>query len=416
MHVARFLPPVLYRVIAVLLALILSVNLAQAQSPRELAAARTLMVESEVAAAGIKDPAILAVMRSVPRHEFVPADVRPYAYLDMALPIGEHQTISPPFIVAYMTQQLGVRPTDRVLEIGTGSGYQAAILSGLAKDVYTIEINPTLAKSSAATFARLDYKNIHHRLGDGYQGWKEHAPFDRIILTCSPEKVPQPLVEQLAEGGRIVVPLGERYQQTLYSLKKQQGKLVVEAREPTFFVPMTGVAESRRQSLSDEPLTPLANGDFEALLDAGRPEAWYYLRQAQLDGSAAHSGERGLKLANRVPGRSAQALQALGVDGRQVRELVVGVWVKAHNLAKVAAPGQGAQLLVSYFDDNRVPVGQETLGPWQGTFDWTHKTARLRVPSQARVAIVAVGLLGATGDLSCDDVTITAGAGPVARR
>ena len=187
MNDAHRLPPVFCRVVCFLVALALSISTAQAQSTRELAAARTLMVESEVAAAGIKDPAILAVMRSVPRHEFVPADVRPYAYLDMALPIGEHQTISPPFIVAYMTQQLGVRPTDRVLEIGTGSGYQAAILSGLAKDVYTIEINPKLAKSSAATFAKLDYKNIHHRLGDGYQGWKEHAPFDRIILTCSPE-------------------------------------------------------------------------------------------------------------------------------------------------------------------------------------------------------------------------------------
>lgn len=388
--------------------LLLLSNPLLAQTARQLAAQRSIMVQSEVAAAGIKQPAILAVMRSVPRHEFVPADVRQYAYFDMALPIGQHQTISPPFIVAWMTQQLDPQPTDRVLEIGTGSGYQAAILSGLVQQVYTIEIVEPLHANAARTFKRLGYKNIEAKLGDGYQGWAEHAPFDKIIVTCSPEKVPRPLVDQLREGGRIVVPLGERYQQTLYSLVKHNGKLEVESREATFFVPMTGQAESLRSG-QDEPVTELVNGDFEALLDPEKPAGWYYLRQAAI--AAGGPGEKpgqAITFTNRVPGRSSQALQALGVDGRQASYLAVDLWVQARDVAAGQGPDQAARMLVSFFDENRVPVGQQVVGPWEGTFDWQRKSGHLKVPVGARVAIVALGLLGATGELSCDQVSIRA--------
>lgn len=379
---------------------------APAENARQLAAARSLMVESEVAAAGIKQPTILAVMRTVPRHEFVPADVRQYAYMDMALPIGEHQTISPPFIVAWMTQQLDPRPGDRVLEIGTGSGYQAAILSGLVSEVYTIEIIEPLARKASLAFKRLGYTNVQAKLGDGYQGWAEHAPFDKIIVTCSPEKVPRPLVEQLREGGRIVVPLGERYQQTLYVMTKRDGKLVVESREPTFFVPMTGKAESLR-STSDQPISDLVNGDFEQMLDADKPAGWYYLRQAAVVAGGPQGAEGScITFTNRVPGRSSQALQALGVDGRQAGQLVVEAWVRGRNLAAGQDAEQSARMLVSFFDDDRVPVGQQVVGPWQGSFDWQRKRAMLKVPPTARVAIVAVGLLGATGELSCDNITV----------
>ena len=390
-----------------LVGLLWAATSSMAQTAREWTAARTLMVESEVAAAGVKSPQILAVMRVTPRHEFVPADVRQYAYLDMALPIGEHQTISPPFVVAYMTQQLDPRPTDTVLEIGTGSGYQAAVLSGLVKHVYTIEIEPSLAQRAAKVFKKLGYKNIESRIGDGYQGWAEHAPFDKIIVTCSPEKVPRQLVEQLREGGRIEIPLGERYQQTLFSMKKQDGKLVVESREPTFFVPMTGQAESLRSGKPLVPLTELANGDFERELDPGQPAGWYYVRQAKLDTSGpVPTARHCITFNNRVPGRSSQALQAIGVDGREVAELAVELWVQARSVGPGQSADQQAKVLVTFFDENRVPAGQQTLGPWDGSFDWQRRSARLKVPPTARVAIIAVGLLGATGELSCDQLAI----------
>lgn len=378
-----------------------------AQTPRQWTAARTMMVEAEVATAGVKHPGILAVMRTTPRHEFVPADVRAYAYYDMALPIGEQQTISPPFIVAWMTQQIDPQPTDRVLEIGTGSGYQAAILSGLVKEVYTIEIVEPLAERAGKTFKRLKYQNIEAKVGDGYQGWAEHAPFDKIIVTCSPEKIPRPLVEQLREGGRMVIPLGERYQQTLYVMSKQDGKLVTESREPTFFVPMTGKAESLRVTQSGEPVTSLLNGDFEQLLEPNKPVAWYYMRQATIDeGGPPGSSKHCITFHNRVPGRNAQALQAIGVDGRQVSEIVVELWVQARDLGPGPSDDYGAKVSVNYFDENRAPVGQQTVGPWTGSFDWQRRSAHLKVPPNARIGIVALGLLGATGELSCDQVVV----------
>jgi protein-L-isoaspartate(D-aspartate) O-methyltransferase len=388
-----------------------------AQTAAQWAAARSVMVESEVASAGIKHQAILASMRSVPRHEFVPADVRAYAYFDMALPIGEHQTISPPFIVAWMTEQLDPQPTDKVLEIGTGSGYQAAVLSGLVKEVYTIEIVPALAKRAGSAFSRLKYKNVESKLGDGFQGWAEHAPFDKIIVTCSPEKIPRPLVEQLREGGRIVAPLGERYQQTLYALEKREGKLVVKSREPTFFVPMTGQAEKLRIARADGPLSELANGDFEQTVSGDKPAGWYYVRQAELAADGPVPASRHcITFNNRVPGRSSQALQAVGVDGRQVPSLSVELWVQARDVKVAPDDKHGATVMVSFFDENRVPVGQQTVGTFSGTFDWKRRSAQLPVPPAARVAIVAVGLLGATGELSCDELQIRAGTARTARR
>lgn len=204
---------------------------------------RAHMVTTQIERRGVRSPQVLAAMRSVPRHEFVPPSVRNESYNDYPLPIGFGQTISQPYIVAAMTEALRLRPSDKVLEIGTGSGYQAAVLACLVSNVYSIEIIPELAQRAAATLARLGYTNVHVRAGDGYAGWPEHAPFDAIIVTCAPDHVPQPLVDQLADGGRIVIPVGGRWGQSLVRLTKHGKKLEREDLMSVIFVPMTGAAE-----------------------------------------------------------------------------------------------------------------------------------------------------------------------------
>ena len=228
-------------------ALLLAPTVVYAQARQSWAEARNKMVDEEIVGAGVKNPRVIDAMRKTPRHEFIPFAQRAHAYLDMALPIGEGQTISPPFIVAYMTESIDPQPGDKVLEIGTGSGYQAAVLSPLVHEVYTIEIVPALGRKAEKTLQRLGYSNVHVKVGDGYQGWTENAPFDKIIVTCSPEKAPPELVAELKEGGRMIIPVGQRYQQTLYLLKKTKGKMVSEALLPTLFVPMTGEAEKERK-------------------------------------------------------------------------------------------------------------------------------------------------------------------------
>ena len=295
-----------------------------AQSLRDWRRLAGEMVDEEVVAAGVKNERVIRAMRDTPRHEFVPANQRQFAYFDMALPIGNGQTISPPFIVASMTEAIDPQPGDRVLEIGTGSGYQAAVLSPLVKDVYTIEIVEPLGRRAARALTRLGYKNVETRIGDGYQGWPEAAPFDKIIVTCSPEKVPQPLVDQLREGGLMVIPVGERYQQTLFLMRKSEGELQSEALRPTLFVPMTGEAEEKRRVKPDPNNPQITNGSFEELQkdDPGKPQpaGWHYQRQLTLksDAQTAHDGKNFVKFHNTEPGRGSQALQGFAVDGRKV--------------------------------------------------------------------------------------------------
>jgi protein-L-isoaspartate(D-aspartate) O-methyltransferase len=208
----------------------------------DFAAARQRMVGQQLVAPdrGITNGRVLAVMGRVPRHEFVPAGRRAQAYGDHPLPIGHDQTISQPFIVAFMTEKLEPKPTDKVLEIGTGSGYQAAVLAELVHEVYTIEIVEPLARRAEADLKRLGYTNVMVRAGDGYKGWPEAAPFDAIIVTCAPEHVPQPLVDQLKEDGRMIIPVGPAGDQELYVLRKKGEKLERRAVLPVRFVPMTG--------------------------------------------------------------------------------------------------------------------------------------------------------------------------------
>lgn len=207
---------------------------------------RKKMIEQQIMARGVKNPLVIEAMRTVPRHEFVPRDIRSNAYNDQALPIGFGQTISQPYIVAFMSEHLGVKPGDRVLEIGTGSGYQAAVLARIVDTVYTMEIIPQLAERAARTLQHLGYKNVVVRHGDGYAGWPEKAPFDAIIVTAAPPSIPPPLLAQLKTGGRMVLPVGE-YVQELNIIRKTESGLHMESVLPVRFVPMTGKIQQKNK-------------------------------------------------------------------------------------------------------------------------------------------------------------------------
>ncbi|MBI3666664.1 MAG: protein-L-isoaspartate(D-aspartate) O-methyltransferase [Acidobacteria bacterium] len=201
---------------------------------------REQMVKEQIEARGVRRPDVLAAMGAVPRHLFVPPDLAPQAYADHPLPIGEGQTISQPYIVAFMTELLEVGAADRVLEIGTGSGYQAAVLARLAKSVYTIEIVRSLGEQAAARLRAMGYKNVEVRVGNGYNGWPEQAPFDRIIVTAAPPSIPQALIDQLKPGGKLVAPVGREFMgQDLVVLEKSRsGRISTRKVLPVAFVPM----------------------------------------------------------------------------------------------------------------------------------------------------------------------------------
>ncbi len=199
---------------------------------------REQMVQRQLKARGIKSEKVLDAFRQVKRHHFVPKHLRDEAYNDHPLPIGEGQTISQPYIVAFMTEALNLSKTDKVLEIGTGSGYQAAILSVLSDSVYTIEINETLAKRARTTLDTLGYDDVHVKTGDGYKGWEEHAPYDAVIVTAAPTHIPLALTNQLREGGRMIIPVGDGFAQKLVYLEKKGGKMVQKGEFPVRFVPL----------------------------------------------------------------------------------------------------------------------------------------------------------------------------------
>jgi protein-L-isoaspartate(D-aspartate) O-methyltransferase len=208
------------------------------QTEGDFAVRRERMVESQIEARGIDDEKVLDAFREVERHKFVLPQYLPYAYADSPLPIGEGQTISQPYIVAYMTESLDLQKTDKVLEIGTGSGYQAAILAEICDSVFTIEIFEKLSEKAQQLFNQLGYDNIISKVADGYKGWPEHAPFDGIIVTCAPAEIPEPLQQQLAEGGRMIIPVGDDPVQNLFLMVKKRGKIKKQSVLPVRFVPM----------------------------------------------------------------------------------------------------------------------------------------------------------------------------------
>ncbi len=229
----------------------------QAQTPRELpqpksskedpqfVEARRRMVQRDLRGRDIKDKRVLEVMGRVARQRFVPEKLRPVAYTDGPLPIGHRQTISQPYIVALMTQLVQPKAKSRALDVGTGSGYQAAVLAELCKEVYSIEIVKPLAEESKKRLAALGYKNVTVRHGDGYRGWPKHAPFDVIVVAAAPDHVPQALVDQLAPGGRLVIPVGRWYQELMLIEKRKDGTLRRKSVAPVAFVPMTGEAQKQ---------------------------------------------------------------------------------------------------------------------------------------------------------------------------
>jgi len=206
---------------------------------------RLRMVETQIEARGVSAPRVLAAMRRVERHRFVPPAARGQAYADHPLPIGHQQTISQPYIVALMTELVRPGPDTKVLEIGTGSGYQAAVLAECAGEVYTIEIVPELGRETADLLPRLGYDKIHTRIGDGFDGWPDEAPFDAIVVTAAPPRIPQPLLDQLAPGGRLVIPVGQGFQQLVLVTRTADG-FDRRTITPVRFVPMTGKAQEER--------------------------------------------------------------------------------------------------------------------------------------------------------------------------
>ena len=377
-------------------------------------AARDRLVRERVESAGVKNPRVLQSIRSTPRHEFIPNKLQARAYFDMALPIGESQTISSPFIVALMTEALDPKPTDKVLEIGTGSGYQAAVLSPLVKEVYSIEIVRDLGERAAEVLERLDYKNVSTRVGDGFLGWPEAAPFDKIIVTCSPESVPKPLVEQLREGGVMIIPVGERYQQTLYLMTKKDGELLRQPLRPTLFVPMTGEAEDNRQRRPDAANPKVVNGDFETAASgdaANIPDyvpGWYYGRQVRrvADDGAAVQGAAFVRFSNETPGLGSHLLQGFPIDGRKVSTIRLSGKARTGEVRRGPEGDAMPMIALSLYDGQRRDLGTFRLGPFRGSRPWRSSSRLIRIPPSAREAILRIGLFGATGTADFDEIEV----------
>ncbi len=373
--------------------------------------ARELLISEVLIPGGVSDTRVLAAIRNTPRHLFVPQNKQSEAYYDRALPIGASQTISSPYIVAIMTQELKTQPEHKVLEIGTGSGYQAAVLSPLVSEVYSIEIVPELGKQAKKVLDQLGYKNVFTKIGDGFLGWPEHAPFDRIIVTCSPEDVPQPLIDQLKPEGLIIIPVGERYQQMLYLMRKKDGKLEKEALRPTLFVPMTGEAEENRKVKADPTNPRLINGDFEEEpLANGHMPGWYYQRGLTWKTGDDGHGKHYVEFENDVQGRPTNLLQGVALDGRKVPRIVVSAMVKTQDVKAGLDPSELPALTVRFFDEQRNMLDMQVMGPYRGKHDWKRYTHTMKVPPATREAIVSIGLFGATGKAWFDDTSIKSAA------
>lgn len=377
---------------------------------QNIANARRRMVAEEIQPHGIQDARLLDAMREVPREQFLPLNKRSVAYLNIAITFGEGHVMLPPLVTAHMIEQLEPKYSDKVLVVGTGTGYSSALLSRITNKVYTVEIDRATAATAEETFKRVKYDNISLKVGDGFEGWKEHAPFQKIIVECSPENVPQPLLEQLDEGGLLLIPIGVDFDQTMHLYKKVNGELSSISAWPTLLVPMKGRAEELKSS-SDQPRVPaINNGGFEELLEGTKdvPVGWSYLRQGRvIEDNLSPEGKRCLQFTNETPGNAAMALQAFPVDGKTTSEITLSFRV----MGKEIRPGQTRQQLprveVTFFDEKRRPVGGDWVGGWYMNFDWVKKDRRFTVPRLAKFAIVQLTMEGATGEIRFDDIRLT---------
>ncbi len=368
---------------------------------------RNKLVERTIVPGGVTDLRVIEAIRNTPRHTFVPDALKDQSYFDRALPIGESQTISSPYIVAVMTEALQTLPTDSVLEIGTGSGYQAAVLSPLVQDVYTIEIVESIGLDTRNFLEKLGYENIHTKIGDGFQGWVEHAPFQKIIVTCSPSEVPKPLIDQLQEGGLMVIPVGTSYQQLLHVFRKLDGKLVSESIRPTLFVPMTGQAESeRREARSNRP--QLVNGDFEDKAADGKfIPGWYYEFNAKLvQDDKSPFGPNVVEFRSDDPDEPSMLIQGFRLDGRTTRRAKLRGAVRSENLVRGPDPTQAPMIQLRLLDENREVMGVYWLGFYSGTHKWIVDEQTFPIPEKCREAILQIGLFGATGMIRFDGLSV----------
>jgi protein-L-isoaspartate(D-aspartate) O-methyltransferase len=271
-----------------------------------------------------------------------------------------------------------------------------------------------LGDQARATLRRLKYTNVHVRVGDGFKGWPEAAPFDRIMVTCSAAEVPAPLLAQLKEGGRLIMPLGEDYQQSLWQYTKVDGRLRRERLIPTVFVPMTGEAKTIREAGTPFPRVQLINGGFEGLDPAsGKLASWYHQRQLRLQQDpSAPEGVRFVTFQNATKGRQAHASQAFAIDGRETPTIEVCGTVRGTDIQPGAGKDQIAAVVITFYDQQRDVLRQEAIGNWRGSFGWQRFLHTIAVPAATREAIVHLGLLGAVGTLSFDALTIQPGPPP----
>jgi protein-L-isoaspartate(D-aspartate) O-methyltransferase len=273
--------------------------------------------------------------------------------------------------------------------------------------VYTIEIVEPLGRRATHTIQRLGYDNVHVKIGDGYQGWPEHAPFDKIIVTCSPENVPQALIDQLKEGGRLVVPLGERFQQTLYLFRKTDGQLQKETLESTFFVPMTGMAEELRTAKNDSGIPQPVNASFEQAGPGNEVVGWFYVRQSRIvEDPTAPDGRHCLVLSNSVAGQNAHVMQAVGLDGRKLKSVLVSVHRRTRGIGGQVDKSRHSRVELTFYDEDRALIRTVTLGPWNGDHPWSDERTEVAVPGRSRFGVIMIGMFGATGEFAVDDLQV----------
>ena len=385
---------------------------AHAQNPAHFEQARKRMVEEVIIGVGDQGRAgDQGDAGDCPRTNSSMPKYRREAYFDMAFPIGDKQTISPPFIVAYMTEPLDPQPTDKVLEIGTGSGYQAAVLSPLVKEVYTIEIVESLGKSAAdARSSGSKYKNVVHQSRRRLSRLaRARARSTKSSSPARPRKCPSPLIDQLKEGGSMVVPVGERYQQTLYSLP-QEGRQA-GSRDAAAHAVRAHDRQGRRspQGQARPGQTRSSSTAASKKKPTQRGPARLVLRTACEVGGRreAPDGKHYVSFTNDEPGRLPPiCCKAFAIDGRKVKQLKVSARVMTKNVVRGADDNEQCYILFTLYDDQRRDLGMQVMGPFLGTSDWHEETRTFDIPITAREGIFRIGLFGATGFAAYDKISI----------